>query len=227
MRRAAPHGGCVRLGTCLRRCRISCREVMHLRPQTSSSLTTSSCAWAEELDEFSEFGQIKGKKNNPTLFWVQAFSLELMHGQILSGLRLSYSNVGPQIGLCWGKYGDFEDTWGAKKLLYFVWSPPWHLYIFLLATPLAFYLTYLLAYLLAFYLAYLLANLLAFYLAYLLAFYLTYLVAFYLAYLLAFYLAVEVRQCPLGSGARGWGPAVPTAETTKCKYLHFRHLMNL
>ena len=24
-------------------------------------------------------------------------------------------------------------------------------------------------------------------------------------------LAVEVRQCPLGSGARGWGPAVPTA----------------
>ena len=83
---------------------------MHLRPQTSSSLTTSSCAWAEELDEFSEFGQIKGKKNNPTLFWVQAFSLELMHGQILSGLRLSYSNVGPQIGLCWVKYDDFEDT---------------------------------------------------------------------------------------------------------------------
>ena len=144
------------------------------------------------------------------------------------------------------------------KLLYFVWSPPWHLYIFLLANLLAFYLTYLLAfylaYLLAFYLAYLLAfylsyflayvlayllasylaNLLAFYLAnilalyleYLLAFYLTvylaYLLAFYLAYFLAyvlaylltfylaFYLAVEVRQCPLGSGARGWGPAMPT-----------------
>ena len=67
----------------------------------------------------------------------------------------------------------------SHKLLYFVWSPPWHLYIFLLANLLAFYLTYLLA--------------------------------FYLAYLLAFYLAVEVRQCPLGSGARGWGPAVPTA----------------
>ena len=82
-----------------------------------------------------------------------------------------------------------------KKIIYFVWSPPWHLYIFLLANLLAFYLTYLLA----------------FYLAYLLAFYLTYLLAFYLAYLLAFYLAVEVRQCPLGSGARGWGPAVPTA----------------
>ena len=80
---------------------------------------------------------------------------------------------------------------------------------------LAFYLAYLLAYVLAYLLAYLLAfylaNLLAFYLAYLLAFYLAYLLAFYLAYLLAFYLAVEVRQCPLGSGSRGWGPAVPTA----------------
>ena len=59
----------------------------------------------------------------------------------------------------------------SHKLLHFEWSPPWHLYIFLLAN----------------------------------------LLAFYLAYLLAFYLAVEVRQCPLGSGARGWGPAVPTA----------------
>ena len=119
---------------------------------------------------------------------------------------------------------------GWLKLLYFVWSPPWHLYIFLLANLLAFYLTYLLAFYLAYLLAFYLANLLAFYLAYLLAFYLTYLLAFYLAYLLAFYLtyllafyltfhlayllafylAVEVRQCPLGSGARGWGPAVPT-----------------
>ena len=116
----------------------------------------------------------------------------------------------------------------AGKILYFVWSPPWHLYIFFLANLLAFYLTYLLAFYLtyllafylAFYLAYLLAyllafylaNLLAFYLAHLLAFYLTYLLAFtfHLAYLLAFYLAVEVRQCPLGSGARGGGPAVPT-----------------
>ena len=55
-----------------------------------------------------------------------------------------------------------------QKLLYFVWSPPWHLYILLLANLLAFYLTYLLAfylaYLLAFYLAYLLAYLLAYYL---------------------------------------------------------------
>ena len=132
-----------------------------------------------------------------------------------------------------GKYREPDDTrdeslssiqhfWDTnhyqKKILYFVWSPPWHLYIFLLANLLAFYLTYLLAFYLAFYLAYLLAYalayLLAFYLANLLAFYLTYLLAFYLAfhlaYLLAFYLAVEVRQCPLGSGARGWGPAVPT-----------------
>ena len=40
-----------------------------------------------------------------------------------------------------------------KKILYFELSPPWHLYILLLANLLAFYLTYLLA----FYLAYLLA----------------------------------------------------------------------
>ena len=67
------------------------------------------------------------------------------------------------------------------KLLYFVWSPPWHLYVLLLANLLTFYL----AYLLAFYLAYLLA----FYLTFYLAFYLAYLLAFYLAYLLTFYLA--------------------------------------
>ena len=45
-----------------------------------------------------------------------------------------------------------------------MWSPPWHLYILLLANLLAFYLTYLLAFYLAFYLAYLLAYLLAYYL---------------------------------------------------------------
>ena len=96
-------------------------------------------------------------------------------------------------------------------------SPPWNLYILLLANLLAFYLAYLLAfylanilalylaYLLAFYLtfylafwlAYLLAYLLTFYLAYLLALYLAYLMAFYLAYLLAFYLAFEVQRCAL------------------------------
>ena len=76
-----------------------------------------------------------------------------------------------------------------KKLLYFVWSPPWHLYIFLVANLLLFYLTYFLTFYLAFYLAYLLAYLLGFYVANLLAFYLAYLLAFYLTYLLAFYLA--------------------------------------
>ena len=49
-------------------------------------------------------------------------------------------------------------SWAYKKhqLLYFEWSPPWHLYVLLLTNLLAFYL----AYLLAFYLAYLLAYLL-------------------------------------------------------------------
>ena len=47
------------------------------------------------------------------------------------------------------------------KLLYFVWSPPWHLYILLQANLLAFYMAFYLAYLLAFYLAYLLAFYLA------------------------------------------------------------------
>ena len=197
---------------------------------------------------------------------------------------LKHSNDRP------GPVSDSAKSWNIgilKKILYFVWSPTWHLYIFLLANLLAFYLTYLLTFYLAFYLAYLLAfylaNLLAFYLAYLLAFYLAYLLAYILTYLLAFYLAfylaylltfyltylltfflaylltfclaylltffltfflafylaylltfyltsfltffplrsgsahcdlevaVEVRQCPLRSGSRGWGPAVPTA----------------
>ena len=117
----------------------------------------------------------------------------------------------------------------SEQLLHFEWSPPWHLYIFLLANLLAFYLTYLLAfylaYLLTFYLTYrltfFLAYLLTFCLAYLLTFFLTFFLAFYLAYLLTFYLtsfltffplrsgsahcdlevAVEVRQCPLRSGS--------------------------
>ena len=80
------------------------------------------------------------------------------------------------------------------QLLYFVWSPPWHLYILLLANLLAFYLTYPLAFYLAYLLAYVLAYLLAFYLANFLAFYLAYLLAFYLANLLAFYLAFYVAN---------------------------------
>ena len=95
-------------------------------------------------------------------------------------------------GISQGKYRDqLGSPW--RKLLHFELSPPWHLYVLLLAYLLAFYLAYLLqyvlAYLLALYLAYLLAFYLTFYLAYLLAFYLAYLLAFYLAYLLAFYLA--------------------------------------
>ena len=106
---------------------------------------------------------------------------------------------------------------------------------FYLAYLLTFFLAFYLAYLLTFYLTYLLtfflAYLLTFCLAYLLTFFLTFFLAFYLAYLLTFYLtsfltffplrsgsahcdlevAVEARQCPLRSGSRGWGPAVPTA----------------
>ena len=75
------------------------------------------------------------------------------------------------------------------KLLYFAWSPPWHLYILLLANLLAFYLTFYLAFYLAYLLAFYLAYLLAFYLAYLLAYLLAFYLAFYLAYLLGYYLA--------------------------------------
>ena len=89
---------------------------------------------------------------------------------------------------------------------------------FYLAYLLTFYLTYLLTYLLTFFLEYLLT----FCLAYLLTFFLTFCLTFCLAYLLTFFplrsgsahcdleVAVEVRQCPLGSGARGGGPAVHT-----------------
>ena len=75
------------------------------------------------------------------------------------------------------------------KLLYFAWSPPWHLYILLLANLLAFYLTFYLAFYLAYLLAFYLAYLLAFYLAYLLAYLLAFYLAFYLAYLPGYYLA--------------------------------------
>ena len=67
----------------------------------------------------------------------------------------------------WWPYSPYTTLNKAKKnyckeLLYFELSPPWHLYVLLLANLLAFYLTYLpafyLAYLLAFYLAYLLHS---------------------------------------------------------------------
>ena len=85
--------------------------------------------------------------------------------------------------------------WVTLKLLYFAWSPPWHLYMFLLANLLAFYLTYLLAFYLAYLLAYVLAYLLAFYLANLLAFYLAFYLTFYLTYLLTFFLAYLLTFC--------------------------------
>ena len=87
-----------------------------------------------------------------------------------------------------------------ERILYFVWSPPWHfkMYIwtyilasyltYVLAFYLAVYLTYILTFYLAFYLAFYLTYILAFYLTYILAFYLTFYLAFYLAYILAFYL---------------------------------------
>eukprot|EP00435_Cladocopium_sp_Y103_P064637 s110_g26.t1 len=76
------------------------------------------------------------------------------------------------------------------------------------------------ALILAFYLAFFLTFYLAFFLALILALYLAFFLAFYLTFYLALRsgsahwdleLAVEVRQCPLGSSARGSGPAVPTA----------------
>ena len=105
-----------------------------------------------------------------------------------------------------------------------------YLLTFYLAYILTFFLAFYLAYLLTFYLTYLLTFFLAYLLTFCLAYLLTFFLAFYLAYLLTFYLtsfltffplrsgsahcdlevAVEVRQCPLRSGARGGGPAVPT-----------------
>ena len=83
----------------------------------------------------------------------------------------------------------------VKKNRYFVWSPPWHLYILLLANLLAFYLKYFLAFYLAYLLAYYLLNFLAFYLANILALYLAYLLACYLTFYLAFYLAYLQALC--------------------------------
>ena len=93
----------------------------------------------------------------------------------------------PQVNRC---SHSFLSSWKmAPQLLDFELSPPWHLYVLLLANLLAFYLTYLLAFYLAYLLAFYLAYLLAFYLAYLLQYFLAYLLALYLAYLLTFYLA--------------------------------------
>ena len=102
------------------------------------------------------------------------------------------------------------------------WHIFWHFIIFYLAYLLTFYLTYLLTFFLAYLLTFCLAYLLTFFLTFFLAFYLAYLLTFYLTSFLHFFplrsgsahcdleVAVEVRQCPLGSGARRWGPGVPT-----------------
>ena len=111
----------------------------------------------------------------------------------------------PWSGLCNWKFD-------IRKLLYFVWSPPWHdrTYIWTyLETILTFYLTCILTFYLAFFPAFYLALYLTFYLAFYLvfflhsiwhciwhfylafylAFYLTYIQTFYLTFYLAFYLA--------------------------------------
>ena len=62
------------------------------------------------------------------------------------------SNTIDNAAICNPSFNLAEKKYG-EKLLYFVWSPPWHFYMFLLANLLAFYLTYLLASYLAFYLA--------------------------------------------------------------------------
>ena len=94
-------------------------------------------------------------------------------------------------GLMWDVVGNVHvgiATPKKNQLLYFELSPPWHLYVLLLANLLAFYLTFYLAFYLAYLLAFYLAYLLAFYLAYLLQYVLAYLLALYLAYLLAYLL---------------------------------------
>ena len=103
-----------------------------------------------------------------------------------------------------------------------IWHISWH-FIWHLAYLLTFYLAYLLTFFLAYLLTFCLAYLLTFFLTFFLAFYLAYLLTFYLTSFLTFFplrsgsahcdleVAVEVRQCPLRSGSRGWGPAVPIA----------------
>ena len=106
--------------------------------------------------------------------------------------------------VCQGEIFPQEPKKQKNTLLYFVWSPPWHLYIFLLENLLAFYLTYLLAFYLAFYLAY--AGIFSCILSGISSGILSGIFSGILSGI-----AVGVRQCPLRPGSRGWGPAVPTA----------------
>ena len=116
-----------------------------------------------------------------------------------------------------------------------IWKYIWHihfdycnlLYLLYLASVLTYFLAFILTFFLAFSLASILASFQAFFLASLPTFWfsLTFFLAFYyiilyLASIPTFFLwrsiwhslwrLAEVRQCPLRSGARGWGPAVPT-----------------
>ena len=126
--------------------------------------------------------------------WAKNWSFVIIRKSLAVGMLRPTRKEQPLLDFTW-MLQPTPKIW--KKILYFVWSPPWHLYILLLANLLAFYLTYFLAfdlafylaYLLAFYLAYLLADVLAYLLAYVLAYLLAYLLAYVLAYLLAFHLA--------------------------------------
>ena len=90
--------------------------------------------------------------------------------------------------------------------------------IFYLAFHLTFYLpsilTCFLAHALTFFLAFYPESIPTSFQAFILAFFLASILSFSLTFFLAFYLAfslglVEVRQCPVTSGACGWGSAVP------------------
>ena len=87
-----------------------------------------------------------------------------------------------------------------KRVNYFEWPP----------LPLTFYLAFILTVCLKSYLRFYLTCFLTFYQAFYLTFYLTWSLTFHLTCGLTFYLtsctlSVEVWQCPLRSGARGWG----------------------
>ena len=74
------------------------------------------------------------------------------------------------------------------KLLYFKWSPPWHVKAYILTFYLSDCLTFILTFYLPFFLALYLTSILTFYLPFFLAFYLASVLAFYLAYILQVYL---------------------------------------
>ena len=183
-----------------------------VRSNPTFSLDTCSCSWIEKSPENGAMGLFSGRSQAYWFFrqvrW-KGLSVEQKRRIAWDVFHVSYTWQPRFFGFCLLIFRSHftllvncaksltstDSSIGsarAKKILYFVWSPPWHLYIFLLANLLAFYLTYLLTYLLAFYLAFYLAYLLTYILTYLLAFYL----AFYLAYLLAYVLAYLLAYLP-------------------------------